>query len=111
MIVRYIGEDTAGLRAGGLYLAHTLEDTDQMIGVKDLSGEWYAYPRDLFDALEIEELDVILLKDGRKATIVEKFSETDFLVDAGRSPEDWDTISATLEDIEKMIWKYKKAGE
>jgi len=60
---------------------------------------------------KIDILDVVLLKDGREATIVEKFSETDFLVDVGSSPEDWDTISATLEDIEKIIWKYKKAGE
>ena len=62
-------------------------------------------------SLKIEELDVVLLKDGREATIVEKFSEADFLADVGSSPEDWDTISVTLDDIVEIIWKYKKAGE
>lgn len=60
---------------------------------------------------KIEPLDVVLLKDGREATIVEKFSETDFLVDVGSSPKDWDTIFITLAGIEKVIWKYQKAGE
>ena len=62
-------------------------------------------------SLKIEELDVVLLKDGREATIVEKFSETDFLADVGSSPEDWDTIFITLGSIEKVTWKNKNAGE
>lgn len=60
---------------------------------------------------KIDTLDVVLLKDGREATIVEKFSETDFLVDVGSSPEDWDTIFVTLDNIEKHVWRYKEAGE
>ena len=63
------------------------------------------------DSLKIEEFDVVLLKDGQEATIVEKLSETDFLVDVGSSPKDWDTIFVTLDSIDKVVWKYKKAGE
>lgn len=54
-----------------------------------------------------ELLDVVLLKDGRKATIVEKFSDEDFFVDVGSSPKDWDTIPVTIDDIDKVIWEYK----
>ena len=63
------------------------------------------------DSLKIEEFDVVLLKDGQEATIVEKLSENDFLVDVGSSPKDWDTIFVTLDSIDKVVWKYKKAEE
>jgi hypothetical protein len=53
--------------------------------------------------MKIEQYDSVLLKDGRRAAIVEKFSETDFLADVGSSPEDWDTIDITIDDIEKVI--------
>lgn len=53
--------------------------------------------------MQIKEYDTVLLKDGRTAAIVEKFSETDFLADVGDSPEDWDTIDITIDDIEKVI--------
>lgn len=54
--------------------------------------------------MKIEQYDSVLLKDGRRAAIVEKFSETDFLADVGSSPEDWDTIDITIKDIEKVIY-------
>lgn len=53
--------------------------------------------------MKIEQYDSVLLKDGRRAAIVEKFSETDFLADVGSSPEDWDTIDITINDIERII--------
>jgi len=53
--------------------------------------------------MKIEQYDTVLLKDGREAAIVEKFSDTDFLVDVGSGPEDWDTIDITIDDIEKVI--------
>lgn len=53
--------------------------------------------------MKIKEYDTVLLKDGRTAAIVEKFSETHFLADVGDSPEDWDTIDITIYDIEKVI--------
>ncbi len=53
----------------------------------------------------IEQYDTVLLKDGREAAIVEKFSESNFLADIGDSPKDWDTIDITIDDIEKVISK------
>jgi len=47
--VRYIGEDAAEIRNGEVYSAEHLSDCDSMIGVLDRSGEWYAYPKVLFE--------------------------------------------------------------
>ncbi len=54
--------------------------------------------------MKIEQYDTVLLKDGREAAIVEKFSETDFMADVGSSPADWETIDITIGDIEKVIY-------
>lgn len=51
----------------------------------------------------VNQYDDVLLTDGRMAGIVEKFSETEFLADVGSSPEDWDTIFVTLDEIEKVL--------
>lgn len=53
--------------------------------------------------MKIEEFDTVLLKDGRRASIVEKFSDTVFLADIGSSPADWETIDVTLDMIERVI--------
>lgn len=53
--------------------------------------------------MKIKQYDTVLLKDGREAAIVEKFSETDFMADVGSSPVDWETIDITIDDIEKVI--------
>ncbi len=53
--------------------------------------------------MKIEQYDTVLLKDGRRAAIVEKFSDTDFMADVGSSPADWETIDITIDDIEKVI--------
>lgn len=53
--------------------------------------------------MKIEQYDTVLLKDGRTAAIVEKWSETDFEADVGSSLEDWDTITITIDDIEKVM--------
>jgi hypothetical protein len=50
--VRYIGEDAAEIRNGEVYVAHDLKDSSVMIGVLDRSGEYYAYPKQLFDSVE-----------------------------------------------------------
>lgn len=52
---------------------------------------------------KIKEFDSILLKDGRKAYIVEVLSDTNFLADVGSSPEDWETIEITIDDIERVL--------
>lgn len=51
----------------------------------------------------VKEFDSVLLKDGRRAAIVEVLSERDFLADVGSSPKDWETIDITIDDIEKVI--------
>lgn len=53
--------------------------------------------------MKIEQYCTVLLKDGREAAIVEVFSERDFLADVGSSPKDWETISITIDDVEKVI--------
>ena len=50
--VRYIGEDAAEIRKGEIYTAHDLKDSSVMIGVWDRSGEYYAYPKQLFEKVE-----------------------------------------------------------
>lgn len=51
----------------------------------------------------IKQYDSVLLKDGRRAAVVEKWDDSHFLVDVGNSPKDWDTIDITIHDIEKVI--------
>lgn len=53
--------------------------------------------------MKVEQYDTVLLKDGRRAAIVEKFSDIDFMADVGSSPADWETIDVTIDDIEKII--------
>lgn len=51
----------------------------------------------------VNQYDTVVLKDGQKAVIVEKFSETDFLADIGNGPKDWDTIDVTIDMIERVV--------
>ncbi len=53
--------------------------------------------------MEIHQYDTVLLKDGRKAVIVEVFSSSEFLADVGSSPAGWDTIGLSIENIESVI--------
>lgn len=53
--------------------------------------------------MKIEQYDSVRLKDGREGCVVEKFGESDFLVDIGSSPKDWDTIYVSLGEIEAVI--------
>lgn len=50
--VRYMGEDAAEIRKDEIYTAHDLKEDSQMIGVQDRSGEYYAYPKRLFEKIE-----------------------------------------------------------
>jgi hypothetical protein len=47
----------------------------------------------------MKQYDTILLKDGRKACVVEVLSEDTFIVDVGSSEKDWDTITIKKDDI------------
>ena len=42
-------------------------------------------------------------KDG--VVTVEKLSEDTFIADIGDSPKDWDTITITINDIEKVVYR------
>lgn len=50
--VRYIGEDAAEIRKSEVYTAHDIGDDNRMIGVKDRSGEYYAYLKQLFEIVK-----------------------------------------------------------
>ena len=50
--VQYIGEDAADIRNGEIYEAEELSDCQSMYGIKDRSGECYAYPKSLFKIIE-----------------------------------------------------------
>ena len=51
----------------------------------------------------VKQYDTVLLKDGREAAIVEAFENKVFIADVGDSPEDWETIDITIDDIEEVI--------
>lgn len=53
--------------------------------------------------MEVKEFDTVLLKDGRKASIIEAFESKVFIADVGSSPKDWETIDITIDDIEKVL--------
>lgn len=57
---------------------------------------------------KIKEFDRVLLKDGREADVMEAFDNKAFIVDVGSSPKDWETISVTIDDIEKVLHTSKE---
>ena len=59
--------------------------------------------------MHIEEFDTFLLKDEKTAAIVDKLSEDTFIADIGDSPDDWNTITITIDEIEKVVYKSKKS--
>ena len=44
-----------------------------------------------------------------KTAIVDKLSKDTFIADIGDSPEDWDTITITIDDIEKVVYRNNKS--
>ena len=60
--------------------------------------------------MKIKQYDTVLLKDGREGAVIEVNSETNFDIDVGGSPEDWDTLwGVKIDEIEKVI-KQEKAN-
>lgn len=55
--------------------------------------------------MKVKQYDDVILKDGRKAGIIEVFSDTHFMADVGSGPNDWETIDIDLKDIESVIEK------
>lgn len=56
----------------------------------------------------VKQYDTVLLKDGREADVMEAFENKAFIVDVGSSPKDWETISVTIDDIEKVLYTSKE---
>ena len=53
--------------------------------------------------MEIQELDRVLLKDGREGTVMAGAPNGPYAVDVGDSPETWDNITVKPEEIEKVL--------
>nr|UWF98211.1 MAG: catalytic domain of endosialidase [Bacteriophage sp.]DAF87748.1 MAG TPA: Transcription factor TFIID (or TATA-binding protein, TBP) [Myoviridae sp. ctMne5] len=54
--------------------------------------------------MEVKEFDTVILKDGRKGSVMEVFPNGSLIIDVGSSPEDWETLyDKTIDDIEKVI--------
>lgn len=55
--------------------------------------------------MKIKEFDTVLLKDGRKGSVVETFPDGSLIIDIGNSPENWETLyDQTVADVEKVIY-------
>lgn len=53
--------------------------------------------------MEVKEFDTVILKDGRKGSVMEVFPNGSLIIDVGSSPEDWETLyDKTIDDIEKV---------
>lgn len=52
--------------------------------------------------MEIKEFDIVLLKDGREASIVDKLGKT-FVAEVGESEADYETILVEPEEIERIL--------
>lgn len=54
--------------------------------------------------MEVKEFDTVLLKDGRRASVMEVFPNGSLIVDVGSSPEDWETLyDKRIDDIERVL--------
>lgn len=53
--------------------------------------------------MKVKKYDTVLLKDGRRASIVEAFEGKVFIADVGSSEKDWETIDVVIDDIEKVL--------
>lgn len=55
--------------------------------------------------MEIKEFDTVLLKDGRKADVVDFLGPKTYVVDVGSSPDDWETLVVADDDIEGILYQ------
>lgn len=53
--------------------------------------------------MKVKQYDTVLLKDGRKASIVEEFDGKDFIADVRINENGWETITITIDDIGKVL--------
>lgn len=52
--------------------------------------------------MERKLYEIVKLKDGREAVIVEVLGSENYIADVGDSPEDWDTIFIKESDIDMI---------
>ncbi len=55
------------------------------------------------EKLKIKEFDMVILKTGEKAFIVDILSSGVYAADIGSGPEDWETILIDDKDIDRII--------
>jgi hypothetical protein len=53
--VRYIGPQMLEIQKGKIYDAINLKDSEKWYGVKDDSGEWYAYAKEFFELVTADK--------------------------------------------------------
>lgn len=54
--------------------------------------------------MKIKEFDAVLLKDGRKGSVMEVFPDGSLIIDIGNSQKNWETLyDKTVADVEKVI--------
>lgn len=54
--------------------------------------------------MEVKEFDTVILKDGRRASVMEVFPDGSLIIDIGSSPSDWETLyDKTVEDIREVV--------
>ncbi len=56
--------------------------------------------------MEFKELDEILLKDGRTASVMAIADDNLLCVDVGDSPETWDNIFISTDEVEKILKRF-----
>ena len=56
-------------------------------------------------AMQVNEYDVVLLKDGREAIVIEKFDDTHFMIDAAQTADEWGIIDITMDEIDRVMYK------
>lgn len=58
------------------------------------------------DNMDFREYDYILLKDGRTASVMAIAGDNLLCVDVGDSPEDWDNIFISTDEVEKILKRF-----
>lgn len=56
--------------------------------------------------MEFKELDEILLKDGRTASVMAIADDNLLCVDVGDSPETWNNIFISTDEVEKILKRF-----
>lgn len=56
--------------------------------------------------MDFREYDYILLKDGRTASVVAIADDNLLSVDVGDSPNDWDNIFISTDEVERILKRF-----